>query len=99
MDIFRNKKERLEVVLEIAKQLKKYKLPNGSIIDLYDTQYSFVSELKSIFHEYIYQDDNLPLDYSGILRFEEISKDIEYKLPSMKNVNSLFVIRMEQKEI
>jgi thiol-disulfide isomerase/thioredoxin len=42
------------------------------------------------------QDDKLPLDFVGLLRFEEIGKDIEYILPSTQNKLPLFVIRIKK---
>lgn len=93
---FRSREERLSIVLDIAKKLRNYLLPNGTTIDLYQDQYSFFSELKQIFNDFVKQDDMLPLDYSGILRFEEIGKDIEYILPASYSKDSLFVIRMNK---
>ena len=84
-------KERLEIVLEIAKKLRNYKLADGSTIDLYNDQYSFFPELKTIFNEYI----KLAIEVSGVHRFEEIGKDIEYFLPYTNDKKPLFVIRMK----
>jgi hypothetical protein len=94
---FRSREERLEIVLDIAKKLRNYTLVNGNTMDLYQDTYSFISELKNIFNDFVKQDDMLPLDYSGILRFEEICKDIEYVLPATYSKEPLFVIRMEKK--
>jgi len=93
----KTKEERLNIVLDIAKKLKNYNTPKGEIVNLYNDEYSFVPELKKIFNDYIKQEDDLALDYSGILRFEEINKWIEYKLPIKKNAQPLFVIRMNNK--
>jgi hypothetical protein len=95
---FRSREERLEIVLDIAKKLRNYTLVNGNTMDLYQDTYSFISELKNIFNDFVKQDDMLPLDYSGILRFEEIGKDIEYVLPATYSKEPLFVIRMEKKK-
>lgn len=93
----RTREERLAIVLDIAKKLKNYVLSNGGTMNLYEDHYSFVPELKQIFNDYIKQDNELPLDYSGILRFEEIGKDIEYILPATNKKEPLFVIRMQKK--
>jgi hypothetical protein len=98
MNNFRTRQERLQIVLDIAKKLRNYELQNGSTMDLYNDQYSFIPELKNIFNEYVKQDDELPLDFSGLLRFEEIGKDIEYILPSTQNKLPLFVIRIKNKK-
>jgi hypothetical protein len=94
---FRTRAERLEIVLDIAKKLRSYVLKNGETMDLYQDTYSFVPELKQIFNDYVKQDDELPLDFAGMLRFEEIGKDIEYVLPATTKKEPLFVIRMQNK--
>lgn len=91
----RSRKERLEIVLDIASKLKNYKTTKDTIIDLYTDETSFVPELKKIFNDYIKQDDELPLDFGGILRFEEIGKDIEYLLPGTDKKEPLFVIKIK----
>lgn len=93
---FRPRAERLSIVLDIAKKLRSYRLPDGEIVDLYDDKYSFIPELKQIFNDYVKQDDELPLQYSGMLRFEEIGRDIEYILPANYRKEALFVIRMQK---
>lgn len=92
--MFYNKIERLNIVLNIVKNLKQFKCKNNTIINLYDDNLChFITELKQIFNNYIKQDDANLIDYKGILYFEEIDKNIEYLLPCKKNVSSLFVIR------
>ena len=93
---FLTRKERLEIVLNIAKKLKRFILQNNTTIDLYQDEYSFIPELKEIFNNYVKQDDLLPLDFSGIIRFKEINKDIEYNLPVTNKKEPLFVIRMQK---
>ena len=93
----RSRKERLEIVMDIANKLKHYKTTKDTIIDLYTDETSFVPELKKIFNEYIKQDDELPLDFAGILRFEEINRDIEYVLPGTDKKEPLFVMRISKK--
>jgi hypothetical protein len=92
----KSKEERLNIVLDIATKLKFYNTPQGGTINLYNDEYSFVPELKKIFNEYVKQDDDLALEFSGILRFEEINKWIEYKLPIKKDKEPLFVIRIKK---
>jgi hypothetical protein len=83
-------KERLEIVLDIVKKLKNYKLKNNNIIDLYNENLcSFVKEFKEITKNYIKEGKK----YEGTLYFEEINKNIEYILPINKNEEVLFVIR------
>lgn len=92
----KNKKERLEVVLEIAKQLRKFPTSTGTTIDLYNGYYDAIHEIKAVFNQYINQDDNQPkqlIQFSGKIDFPELGRKIEYILPIKKEVNSLFVLR------
>jgi len=91
---YNNKAERLTIVLDIARKLKNYKIKNGGTLNLYNPELcSFIEEYKKIANEYIKQDDNDVNDYCGTLLFEEINKNIEYKLPAHKSTAPLFVIR------
>ncbi len=92
--MYNNKKERLQIVLDIINKLKKYKCKNNTYINLYDDNLChFITELKIIFKNYIKQDDENIIDYKGMLYFEEIDKNIDYFLPSKKKKSPLFVIR------
>lgn len=83
--------ERLNIVLDIVKKLKNYKLNTGNTIDLYNsTLCSFITDFKIITNKYIKEEK----EYKGTLYFEEINKTIEYILPINKNKNPLFVIRI-----
>lgn len=87
--------ERLEIVLNITKKLKNYELKTGKTINLYnDNLCEFIKEFKTITYNYIKQDENNLKEFKGILKFTEINKIIEYNLPIKKNVEPLFVIRM-----
>ena len=88
-------KERLNIVLNIIKNLKNYKTNNNTIINLYNDELcSFIKEFKSITNNYIKQDDTKPIkEFKGKMFFEEINKEIEYICPANKNKNPLFVIR------
>ena len=94
MNEIRSKKERCDIILDIVYKLKNYKTSNGTI-NLYNEEYSYYDELKKIFNEYIKQDDENMKDYSGIILFNEIGKNVEYYLPTKYEKNPLFVIRMK----
>jgi len=51
--MYNNKKERLQIVLDIINKLKKYKCKNNTYINLYDDNLChFITELKIIFKNY-----------------------------------------------
>lgn len=98
----RNRNERLDVVLNISKRLKKFpkatyiKTEMDPYIDLYNSDYNAILRLKQIFKEYINQDDKLPellVGMSGKIVFHEIERRIEYRLPINKRNEPLFVLR------
>jgi hypothetical protein len=85
------KLERVNIVLDIINKLKNYKCKNNEIINLYNINYSFISEFKEITNKYIETGNT----QNGILYFEEIDKKIEYLFPQKKYKTPLFVIRMK----
>ena len=98
----RNKQERLQVVLDICKQLKRF--PKSSYLasdpypylDLYNSDYIAIQQLKKIFHDFVNQDDDQPkllTGFSGKIKFPELNRRIEYILPIKHNVEPLFVLR------
>ena len=84
------KLERVKIVLDIMNKLKKFNVGN-EIIDLYNSNYSFIKELKIITNEYI----NHGKTCKGFLDFIEIEKKIEYIFPEKNYKKPLFVIRMK----
>lgn len=104
----RNRKERLEVVLEIAKILKKFPTSaindyfgNEDYINYYDSKYPAIEKIKNEFTYYINQDDTNPKKLTGItgkIPFPEIEKYIEYILPIRKSHKSHFVFRTTEKD-
>ena len=104
----RNKAKRLEVVLEIAKILKRF--PTAALgdyfgkeeyINYYDSHYPAIDKIKKEFDYYINQDDRnikMLVGVSGKIPFPEIEKYIEYVLPIRINQKSHFVFRTTEKD-
>jgi|UniRef100_A0A6C0ECI2 hypothetical protein len=83
--------ERLNIVLDIMKKLKNFEINENEIIDIYNSNYSFIKELKEITNKYIKEGTT----QKGILEFTEIDKKIEYIFPKKNYKKPLFVIRMK----
>jgi hypothetical protein len=95
MNNYYSQKERLEIVLNITNKLKNYELKNGKTINLYNENLcEFIKEFKEITNKYIKQDENNLKEFKGKFKFTEINKTIEYIFPIIKNIEPLFVIRM-----
>jgi hypothetical protein len=86
-----SQEERLKIVVEIVSKLKSF--PTNSnydkTINLYNSEYPAIVRIKAIFKEYIHNGHN----QSGVIKFPELGKKIEYILPTRKGVQPLFVFR------
>lgn len=98
----RTQQERLQIVLDICQQLKRF--PKATYmatdphpyLDLYNSDYSAIQQLKKVFNEFVKQDDSKPellIGLSGKIKFPELNRRIEYVLPIKKNVQPMFVLR------
>ena len=91
MSSFYNQKEKTEKCFDIAKKLKFFENSNGISVNLFNETYTFIPKLKQIFSDYIKNTS----DYSGILEFEEIGKQIKYHFPVSKSKKAIFVIKIK----
>lgn len=89
----KTKEERLVVVLEIARKLRHFQGPDGTVDDLYNDEYPAIKELKEIFKNYVSQDENNLISFSGTIKFPEIGRKMEYILPTGSVAKSLFVLK------
>lgn len=97
-DKYRSQIDRINVVLDIVKQLKNYPTLNTGPVDLYKDEYVYVRRLKKIFSDYIKQPQDDLKPFKGVVFFEEtVKRDAEYILPILKSQEPLFVIRMKTK--
>ena len=97
-DKYRSQIDRINVVLDIVKQLKNYPTLNTGPVDLYKEEYVYVQRLKKIFSDYIKQPQDDLKQFKGVVFFEEtVKRDAEYILPILKSQEPLFVIRMKTK--
>ena len=97
-DKYRSQIDRINIVLDIVKQLKNYPTQNMGPVDLYKDEYVYVQKLKKIFSDYIKQPQDDLKQFRGVVFFEEtVKRDAEYILPVLKSQEPLFVIRMKTK--
>lgn len=89
---FRNTRERLQTVLDIAKKLRNFPSTDGSrTVDLYNESFPAIAQLKKVFNEYIRNEHRDSV--AGKIRFPEIHKTIEYILPAKSVIEPVFVLR------
>lgn len=84
------KDEKVKIVVNIIKKLKSFPAKNGSTIDLYNKEYSYVEKLKDITMKWINEANN---SAKGMLYFEELNKYFEYNFPDNNKIEPLFVLR------
>ena len=88
--MYYTKEEKVKIIVDIIKKLKKFPTKNQSTIDLYNKEYSYVEKFKTISMEWI---NNENTEFKGSIYFEELNKYFEYKFPSKNNIEPLFVLR------
>ena len=82
--------ERIEIVIDIVKQLTHYSTNKGNV-NLYNDTFSYVQIFKKISNDYIKNER----DYKVTLDFLEIGKKIKYYLPIEKKNKSYFIMKMK----
>lgn len=88
--------ERLQIVLDITNKLKNFPTSSGfGTLDLYNMECNATDELKQIFKQYINQNENESIGYSGKIYFDEINRTIEYILPIKNHIKPVFVLRFK----
>lgn len=88
--VLRNKKERLQIVIDITRQLHA--------MGLYNSAFPAITQIKRVMNEWIQQDDTQPQQLhslSGKISFPEMHKKIEYLFPIKKMNRPLFVLKSE----
>jgi hypothetical protein len=93
----RNRAERVELVVYLATLLKNYPVQHGQHLDLYNSEFPAIKDLKKQFTEFINQDDSNPkllIGASGKVPFPEMGRKIEYILPIKKSARPFLVFRV-----
>lgn len=94
-----NKKTRLERLLQVTNIINKLKncpISNNienPYINLWNDNYLAIVKLKTIFQEYINQNESHLVGLSGSIPFPEINKILYYKLPINKHVESECILK------
>lgn len=98
LDKYLSQSERVNIVLDIVRQLKNYPTQNMGPVDLYKDEYVYVQKLKKVFSDYIKQPQDNLREVKGVIFLEEtVKRDAEYILPVLRSQESLFVIRMRKR--
>ena len=90
IDVYYNKRDKINKILEIIKKLKTFPATNGGTIDLYRDHYIFYDTFKKITNKWINEHYS---SFKGSIPFEELGTHFEYIFPSKKDDEVLFVLR------
>lgn len=93
----RSKEQRVELVIKLIKKLKYFPRSdfftcndiNNAYVNLYNSSYPAIQELKNAFDEYI----NNEYSVSGKIKFDEINRRIEFNLPIKLTIEPIFVLK------
>jgi hypothetical protein len=101
--MLKTKSERLEIVLDICKKLRKFPTAEHPLLEvyeshlnLYDSDYEAIIKLKKILSDYVNQDDNSPhllTGFSGKIKFTELNRTIHYILPIKSYAKHIIVFK------
>ena len=87
--MYYNKNEKVKIIVNIINKLKAFPTKNNSTIDLYK-DYSYIEKFKEITMKWV---NNEQSSYEGSIYFEELNKYFEYKFPSKRNIEPIFVLK------
>lgn len=85
----KSKIDRLKIMLDVRDKLRNFMTSTFDKINLWDTDFSAIKELKKVFKEYISSE----IGFSGEIKFVEIDRVIVYKLPIKENVREEVILR------
>ena len=87
------KNERLSFIMEIITSLRIFKGEKGAIVNLYNEEYSAIKTLKEVFDSYLNQNDATSISFEGSIKFEELNRKLQYRLPAFSPHTPLFVMK------
>jgi hypothetical protein len=87
------KKERLMVIMDIINKLRNFVGESGETVNLYNEEYSAVKQLKIDFDAYLNQDDETSITIENSVKFEELNRKIQYRLPAFSPHEPMFIMK------
>lgn len=76
------KNERLSFIMDIINSLRSFRGENGDIVNLYNEEYTAIKSLKSVFDDYLTQNEETSVSFEGTIKFEELNRKLQYRLPA-----------------
>lgn len=87
------KNERLSFIMDIINSLRSFRGENGEAVNLYNEEYSAIKQLKAIFDEYLNQPDDTSVSFEGTIKFEELNRKLQYRLPAFSPHKPLLMMK------
>ena len=87
------KNERLSFIMNVINSLRSFRGENGDVVNLYNEEYSAIKSLKTIFDEYLNQNDTRSVSFEGTIKFEELNRKLQYRLPAFAPHNPMIMLK------
>lgn len=87
------KNERLTFIMEVITSLRNFKSENGDNVVLYNEEFSAIKTLKQVFDAYLNQNDDTSVSFEGSIKFEELNRKIQYRLPAFSPHKPLLIMK------
>jgi hypothetical protein len=87
------KNERLTFIMEVITSLMNFKNENGDNVVLYNEEFSAIKTLKQVFDAYLNQNDDTSVSFEGSIKFEELNRKLQYRLPAFYPHKPLLIMK------
>jgi hypothetical protein len=86
------KNQRLSFIMEMITSLRNFKGETGNIVNLYNEEYNAIKTLKEAFDGYLNQNDETSVSYEGTIKFEELNRKLQYRLPAFSPHKNMLLL-------
>ena len=87
------KNERLGFIIEVITSIRNFKGENGDDVNLYNEEFGAIKMLKEVFDAYLNQNDDTSVSFEGSIKFEELNRKIQYRLPAFSPHKPLVIMK------
>ena len=87
------KNERLGFIIEVITSIRNFKGENGDSVNLYNEELTAIKSLKQVFDMYLNQNDDTSVSFEGSIKFEELNRKIQYRLPAFSPHKPLVIMK------
>ena len=82
-------------IMDIINKLRNFVGQTGETVNLYNEEFSAVKQMKSDFDAYLNQDDSTSVTIENIVKFEELDRKVQYRLPAFSPHQPMFIMKKQ----